>query len=197
MATFQDRKEYRKNLTSSGQLAIAGEILDFKSYDVSLKGLMVEVCPGEFLAKLEDFQALLPDNNRVEIYVKELKLSGEAFIVWVRGGQGGKIQLGLEYGDIEHNAQKLWLRRKAYRRTKPFSCLMMLDHSKVETLGLNMSTDGLAVSGDLKGYDIKVGDVVKLKISGQSISKAIAKIIWINESGDDRLTVGLRYLGID
>lgn len=196
MANIHDRKEYRKSLTSMGQVYIGGEILDFKSYDVSVKGIMVQVFPGKFLTEIEDFKALLAENNMVEIYVKELLLSGTAEVVWVKQ-EGEKILLAFEYRDVRHNEEKLWLKRRDYRQHKSFACLVIYDHGRVNARGLNISVNGLALTGDFKDSGLKEGDIVKLQLFSTSVGKAVAKIVWLDRHDDGSATMGLRYLEIE
>ena len=180
-------------MTSSGQIHLAGETLELKSYDVSVKGIMVEVVPGKLLSRIEDFEALLVDNNKAEIFVKELSLTGEAAIVWVKEDDA-RILLGLEYRDVKYNAQKLWLKRLSYRKKQPFSGTIILKQVHIDVQGINISLDGMTVMGNLKNTGLDVGQVVKLKIHGLAINKALAKIIWINENNGDSVTMGLHYL---
>ncbi len=196
MTTSEDRKEYRKSLTSTGQIAIGGEILRFISYDVSVKGIMVEVFPGKFLTDVEDFKVCLTQNRMVEIFVHELMMTGVAEAVWVKH-EDRKILLGLEYRDVRHNEEKLWITRAAYRRKRTFSCLVIYEHGRVQAQGLDISATGLALAGDFRDSKLSSGDIVKLQLSDAPVKKAVAKIVWINSAEDGSSTLGLRYLEIE
>ena len=111
---FQKRKEYRKKFTSSGQLYVAGELLDFISYDVSVNGILVEIIPGSLLIDINDFEALLKEDNSAEIYVKDLMLTGKIEIAWVKLDKGN-ILLGMEFRNVMPNAVKLWRKCRYYR----------------------------------------------------------------------------------
>ena len=191
MVDNQDRKEYRKTLTSSGKLYIGGEILGFTSYDVSVKGIMVEIFPGKFLTYVEDFQSLLDEDKSVEFFVEELMLTGTAEVIWVKQ-KAEKILLGLEYGDVRHNEKKLWLKRAAYRQKNSFTCLVIHELGRIKARGINVSVAGLALTGDFK--DLQIGKIVKLQFFSTPIKKAVAKIVWLNENNDGSATAGLRYL---
>ncbi len=196
MTTSEDRKEYRKSLTSTGQIAIGGEILRFISYDVSVKGIMVEVFPGKFLTDVEDFKVCLTQNRMVEIFVHELMMTGVAEAVWVKH-EDRKILLGLEYRDVRHNEEKLWITRAAYRRKITFSCLVIYEYGRVQAQGLDISATGLALAGDFRESKLRSGDIVKLQLSDAPVKKAVAKIVWINSAEDGSSTLGLRYLEIE
>lgn len=192
---FQDRKEYRKNFTSSGQLYVAGELLDFISYDVSVKGILVEIIPGSLLTEVSDFEALVKEDNLVEIYVKDLMLTGEAEIAWVKQ-DGEKILLGLEFRDVMSNAMKLWRKRRYYRSKRKFSGYLIIDDQRIDFEGNNVSTDGLELKLEQINSGLKPGCVVKLMVNGLDV-KGIGKVVWINAVGEDACVLGLRYLTIE
>lgn len=197
MTKSQDRKEYRKNLTSSGQIRLAGETLDLKCYDVSVNGIMAEVFPGKFLSRIEDFEAQLNENNKVEIFIENLMFTGEAVIAWVKEDDDGRILVGLEHRDVKHNLEKLWLKRLYFRKKQPFFGTIMLKQGHIDVQGINISIDGMAVSVNVKDKAIKVGNVFILEIQGMAINKVLAKVIWINEEGGDAVTMGLRYFELN
>jgi hypothetical protein len=192
---FQNRKEYRKNFNSSGQLFIAGELLDFISYDVSVKGILVEIQPGSLLAEINDFEALLKEDNLAEIYVKDLMLTGETEIVWVKQDKE-KILLGLEFRDEMSNATKMWRKRRYYRSNREFSGYLMIDEKRIDFEGNNVSTDGMGLKLDQINSALKPGCVVKLMVNGLDV-KGIGKIVWVSTVGEDTCILGLRYLTVE
>jgi hypothetical protein len=192
---FQNRKEYRKNFNSSGQLFIAGELLDFISYDISVKGILVEIQPGSLLAEINDFEALLKEDNLAEIYVKDLMLTGETEIVWVKQDKE-KILLGLEFRDEMSSATKMWRKRRYYRSNREFSGYLMIDEKRIDFEGNNVSTDGMGLKLDQINSALKPGCVVKLMVNGLDV-KGIGKIVWVSTVGEDTCILGLRYLTVE
>ena len=192
---FQNRKEYRKNFNSAGQLFIAGELLNFISYDVSVKGILVEILPGSLLTEINDFEALLIEDNLAEIYVKDLKLTGETEIVWVKQ-EKEKILLGLEFRDVMSNATKMWRKRRYYRSNREFSGYLMIDEKRIDFEGNNVSTDGMGLKLDQINSALKPGCVVKLMINGLDV-KGIGKVVWMSAVGEDACILGLRYLTVE
>lgn len=189
-----ERQEYRKKYISQGQLYIAGEILDFQSYDVSVKGILVEVVPANFLSDISDFEALLTENNIAEIFVKDLMLTGETDIVWVKLTDG-KIMLGLEFRDVIYNAEKLWRKRSFYRSTKKFSGILIVGNENVLFRGLNVSADGLAVQIDVTNDDLIPGAIIKVVVDGLDV-KGVGKIVWVNTRANGPTQLGMRYLTV-
>lgn len=192
---IQNRKEYRKSFNSSGQLYVAGETLDFIGYDVSVKGILIEIVPSLLLAEIDDFEALLKENNSAEIFVKDLMLTGEADIAWAKK-ENGKIMLGLEFKDVMYNAEKLWRKRSSYRRVDEFTGYLISEDKRIEFLGINLSVDGMAFKLEQQDCDLKPGDVIKLQINDIEI-KGVAKIVWVKNNVEEACVLGLRYLTID
>ncbi len=191
----QDRKEYRKSFNSSGQLYVAGEFLDFIGYDVSVKGILIEVVPGLLLAKIDDFEALLKENNSAEIYVKDLMLTGETDIVWAKQ-DNGKIMLGLEFRDVMYNANKLWRKRRTYRSKNKFTGYLIADNNSIGFQGLNLSVDGMALKLDQQESSLKPGTIIKFQVHSPD-SRGAAKIVWINTNDPESCVLGLKYLAVD
>jgi len=191
---FQKRKEYRTNFSSSGQLYVAGELLDLISYDVSTNGMMVEVIPGSLLTDINDFEALLKETHVSEIYVKDLMLTGDVEIVWVKL-DNERILLGLKFRNVMSNAVKLWRKRRYYRSKRKFSGYLVTDEKRIDFEGNNVSTEGMEIKLDQVNNELKPGTVVKLIIKGLEI-KGVGKIVWINTAEDGVCVLGLRYLTI-
>jgi hypothetical protein len=191
---FQERKEYRKNFNAIGQLNVGGETLQFNCYDVSVKGAMVELVPGQLLSSVDDFEKLLCEDRRAEIFVEELMLAGEVSIVWVRE-ERGRIMMGLEFETVVHNAEKLWLKRRGYRKTEPFTAELFVDKDRLHVEGVNRSTKGLCVKLSVQHPAIKPNAPVKLQIREFGLA-ALGKVVWVSSSEDSAL-VGLQIISMN
>lgn len=190
---FQERKEYRKNFNAAGQLHVGEETLQINCYDVSVKGAMVEVLPGELLASIQDFEALLNEDQRAEIFVDELMLAGEVDIVWVRQ-ERSRIMMGLEFQSVVHNADKLWLKRRGYRKTAPFTAELFVDKDRLHVEGINRSAKGLCVKLAVHHPALKVDAPVKLQIQQFGLA-ALGKVVWVS-TVDEITTVGLQIISV-
>ncbi|MGY6276918.1 PilZ domain-containing protein [Methylomonas sp. MgM2] len=191
---LRERKEYRKNFSAVGQLNMGGEILQINCYDVSVKGVMIEVLPGQLLRTIADFEAFLAENRCAEIFVDELMLSGEVNVVWVREDQN-RIMMGLEFEEVVYNAEKLWIKRRDYRKTESFVVELSVDNQKWQVEGINRSKNGLSVALPAPHPSIKINAPVKVQVKDFGLA-ALGKIVWINES-EESIKVGLQILSID
>lgn len=190
---LKDRKEYRKKYSAAGQLHLGGETLHLYCYDVSVKGAMVEVVPGKLLTTLEDFEALLAEDNRAEVFIEDLMMSGEVVIAWVKQNRG-RILLGLEFFNVVHAASKLWRKRRNYRKKQQFSAELFIDKDRINVDGINFSQEGVCLRMAVNHPAVKVDAVVKLQIK-QFALNAIGKIIWIKHENDISV-MGLQIMAI-
>lgn len=190
---FQERKEYRKNFNAIGQLNVGGETLRFNCYDVSVKGAMIELIPGHLLATVDDFENLLFEDRRAEVFIEELMLAGEVSIVWVRE-ERGRILMGLEFESVVHNAEKLWLKRRGYRKTEPFTAELFIEKDRLHVEGINRSTKGLCVRMLVQHPGVKMNAPVKLQIKEFGLV-ALGKVVWVSV-GDEATLVGLQIISI-
>lgn len=187
---FQDRKEYRKNFSAEGFLYVGGEVLKLGCYDVSLKGAMIEVEPGELLSGIAEFESLLAEDRRAEIFVEALSLAGEVDIVWVKR-ERNRIMMGLEFRDVVHNAQKLWRRRRGYRKSESFEVDLFVDKDRYTAEGINRSTEGMCLR--IQGpASVKIGAPVKLQVNQLGFS-ALGKVVWV-ESNDLACRFGVQLV---
>jgi len=188
----QNRKDYRKKFTSAGVVFLAGELLEFVSYDVSVKGVQIELIPGDFISTVADVRNILNEIQRAEVFVHDLMLSAEVTISWVRGDEG-KILLGLEFSDVRHNADKLWLQRHYYRKALVADASLVLNEQEIAAQTMDISKDGMKLS-IATDTELTVGDAIKLFVPDRKL-KAMAVVIWLNHT-PDFFELGVRYINV-
>ncbi len=194
---IQDRKEYRKSFTSNGSIYLGGEKLYFKGYDISVRGMQIELTQGTLVQNVSDVAQIIESNNTAEIYVDELRLTGEVELIWVRE-DNDKILIGLEFRDVMHNAEKMWRKRRFYRKKLVKTGSLILQDQEIDFECLDFSIDGMRIGvADQDNTKIQAGADARL-ISEQLGLEALAKIVWVNRSEEeDQLSLGLRYLEIN
>ena len=186
----ENRKVYRKKFTSTGTIYLAGEQLEFVSYDVSVKGIQIELQPGQFINSVSDVRNLLDETQETEVFVHDLGLSAEAKIAWVQEDKG-KILLGLEFIDVKHNVTKLWLKRRFYRKNLALPANVHFNQQEFKAQTVDISTDGMRLKCD-SVENLTAGDVIKLYVDEKNI-KALAVVIWVN-SEPSSIDFGVRYM---
>ncbi|MCQ8182376.1 PilZ domain-containing protein [Methylomonas sp. SURF-1] len=190
---FQERKEYRKNFNAEGRLYVGGETLQINCYDVSLNGAMLEVMPGDLLTTIRDFEVMLEQSRRAEIFVAELQLAGEVDIVWVKRDRN-RIMMGLEFRDVVHNAQKLWRKRRGYRKAEHFKAELFVDKERFTVDGVDRSVEGMCLKLAGSAPAIKLNAPVKVQCPELGLS-ALGKIVWF-DSNEISTRIGLQLVTI-
>jgi len=188
----QNRKDYRKKFTSTGVIYLAGELLDFVSYDVSVTGIQSELSPGEFITSVADVRNLLDETELAEVFVRDLGLSAQTKVAWVLEDEE-KMLLGLEFIDVRHNATKLWLRRCFYRKVVQLQASFLLNEQEFNAQTVDISTDGMRLKVDAV-EQLKIGDVIKIIVQEKNI-KAVGVVIWLN-SKSETTEFGVRYINV-
>lgn len=188
---FHDRKEYRKKINAEGLLHIGGETLRVNCYDVSLKGVMVVIHPGKLLVDVEDFEALMLENRHGEVFIEALTLAGDVEIVWVKRDHE-RLMMGLAFQDVMHHAEKLWRKRRGYRKTESFEAEMRIDKRYFNLEGINRSTEGMCLRLVAVDHEIKVGEPVKLFVPQFHLT-AMGKVVWA-DSGELSCRFGLQLI---
>ncbi len=90
------RKVYRKNLTAPGKIQLNGEYHAFKTIDVSVEGLMINIAAS-----------IVVEPGVVALFEFErLGLDGEVKVVWVEQTADAETLIGLEYVHMGKTAIK-------------------------------------------------------------------------------------------
>lgn len=195
--------EPQQNKVSVGQLYVAGELLNFTGYANSVHSFIAKITPGAFLSDYQDFEQLLKENANAEIFIKDLMLTGDVEITQL-AIESGAIVLTLEFRDVIYNAEKLWHKRRFYRKSKQASGVMIVEGQQLVFNTIDVSAGGLmlhlvgmpdnAPLTDAIKDNLHIGFVVKI-ISHELNVRGMAKIVWIDS--EQQTTMGLSYLQVD
>lgn len=169
--------------------------MDFTSYDVSVKGMRIELMPGGLITNADDIIDLMKETTVAEIYVEELMMTGEVDITWVNT-EDSKIVMGLEFREVIYNAYKLWRKRRFFRKKVEEKGRLIKDDQVMEFICNNFSVDGMQLSVE-DASQLQVHNLVQLVSEAWNV-KAMAKIIWINKDENAAgATLGVRYLTVE
>ena len=105
----------------------------------------------------------------------------------------GKILLGLEFSDVRHNAEKLWLQRHYYRKSLVVDASILLNEHEIAAQTIDISKDGMRLSTAAE-IELNIGDAIKVFVPERKL-KALAVVIWLNQSPDST-EFGVRYIDV-
>ncbi|MGR9100294.1 MAG: PilZ domain-containing protein [Gammaproteobacteria bacterium] len=188
------RKSYRKILTSEGLIYLGNEELKLTIRNLSLTGLYAELSPGEKIRDINDVFMAISASARVDIYLKELQLAGEAEVVRAEV-EGDTMLIALEFKNISYDVNDLLYKRRAYRKSMEAVGHIVLNGELLEFHTHNVSVDGMMIHVS-KGVRVMDGtcthfDFDKLGLKGET------RIVWSEHERDGGTLLGLEYVRLE
>lgn len=186
-------RAYRKNLSSYGSIYLGFAEYPIKVINLSLTGLLAQISDDHPSSRIKDIFHGLQVSPRVDIYLPDIRVAGEAEVVRLEEVDQG-LQIGIEFRHLSYDVDSLMYRRRAYRRNIAERGLLTLDGLEFEFITENVSVNGLMirVAGD---FGVEVGDVLpfvfkQLEIQGE------AEVIWV-EKEQQTTFLGLSYVHLE
>lgn len=190
---MSERQSYRTNLRSGGLVFLGEEELEMKIKNLSLTGLLVEICPGEKIKTIQDVFNAISSSAIVDLYLPELQLAGEAEITRAEK-HDGVIQLGLEFKNISYEVSDLLYKRKAYRKIMTAKGHIVLRGGLHTFETRNVSVDGIMIYLD-KPFDVPEGHVTEFDFDELGLRGKI-KVVWCDKLENGATLMGLQYVSM-
>lgn len=185
---------YRKNFTSHGLIYIAGEEIEMSVKNLSITGLLAELSGSSPIHNIEELFEAIKASTRVDLYLPELRLMGEAEVA--RADLiDGQIFLALEFCHISHDVDNALYKRKAYRKELVAPGLIVFNQKKHSFTTRNVSIKGLmihlaekieAAEGTVTIFDFK-----HLNLRGK------IRVVWAEAAEDGGTYMGLEYVQME
>lgn len=190
---IEENRAYRKNLSSHGLIYLGFEELPIKVINLSLSGFLAELSDKQPENRIKDIFNSLQVSPRVDIYLPDMRVAGEAEVARVEAVDGGLL-IGIEFRNLSHDIDNLLYNRRAYRKNlSALGEVVIADNDYVFTTQ-NVSVDGLMVRV-ARVLDVEIGSRVafsfkELQVEGE------AEVIWVDV--DEHTTLlGLRYVHLE
>lgn len=188
------RENYRKNLSLTGLMFLGGIEHEMQVLNVSITGLLVTIEPSATIINERDIFLLMKQSSLIDIYVRTLKLAGEAEIVRVEMEEG-RILIGLEFKHISYDAENQLYKRKAYRKSMTAPGQILISKTVYEFMTRNVSVEGLMIRVPER-VELDIGMTVefkydKLHLLGECL------IVWFEYDGNGGTLLGLQYVHME
>jgi hypothetical protein len=188
------KRQYRKKLTSHGLIYIAGEEVEMSVVNLSITGLLAELTHSTAIHSIEDLFSALKSSTKVDIYLPEMRLMGEADVV--RADLiDGHIYIALEFCHLSHDVDNVLYKRKAYRKEIISPGQIVFNGKKYPFTARNVSVTGLMIhlSDRLEIPDgiETIFDFKRLNLRGK------IKVIWSAPDEDGGTYMGLEYVQME
>jgi hypothetical protein len=187
----EEKRFYRKSLSSHGLIYIADEELEITVKNLSITGLLAELDANKVIADVDELFHALELSTTIDLYLPEMRVAGEADVVRAEKVDG-HIYFALEFRNLSYDVNNLLYKRKAYRKALIASGEIIFNEETHVFLTQNVSVDGLMIHLKEK-VGVKVGYVTTFDFQ-QLDMKGEVEVIWIEHEDDGSTLMGVQYL---
>jgi hypothetical protein len=187
-------RPYRKNLMSRGLIYLGGEEREITIKDLSLTGVLAELNPDPAITGVKDIFNMLSASTTIDLYLPEIRLSGEAEVVRV-DMRDNHVQLAVEFRNVAYDADNQLYKRKVHRKNMAAHGKILLSGEYHDFTSVNVSVDGLMVN-IAESVEVQVGEVTVFEFERLGLEGEI-KVIWVDRSTDSGLLLGLQYVHME
>ena len=185
-------RSYRKNLKLQGLIYFGGEEQNIFVKNLSITGLLAELHGKSGNSqKIGEVFENLKSSNRVDLFLPELNLTGEAEVIRV-DMVGGNILLALEFKNLSFESDNFLYSRKEYRKRMQGSGKIMLNGEYHVFNTINVSVVGLMVQFN-KRIDVDEGTLTVFEFNQLELEGEV-KVIWLEHISENETLMGLQYL---
>lgn len=186
----EENRAYRKNLSSQGLIYLGFEEHPIKVINLSLSGLLAELSDKHPQHRIKDIFNSLQVSPRVDIYLPNMRIAGEAEVVRVEALDDGLL-IGIEFRDLSYDIDNLLYNRRAYRKNLNTLGEIVIGGNDYVFTTQNVSVDGLMVR-IARVLDVDTGSQLafsfkELRMEGE------AEVIWV-ELDEHSTLLGLKYM---
>ncbi|MCQ8104414.1 PilZ domain-containing protein [Methylomonas sp. SURF-2] len=187
---MEEHRAYRKNVSCQGLIYLGFEELPIKVINLSLSGFLAELSDKQPGHRVKDIFNSLQVSPRVDIYLPDMRIAGEAEVVRVETVDAGLL-IGIEFRDLSYDIDSLLYNRRAYRKNLNTLGEIVIGAGEYVFTTQNVSVDGLMVR-IARVLDIQTGSRVSFSFKDQQV-EGEAEVIWVDF--DEHTTLlGLKYV---
>lgn len=190
----EEKRSYRKNLTSYGLIYLGRKELEISVRNLSITGLLAEVENNDAISNIKDVFQSIKLSPTIDIYLEEMRIAGEAEIV--RADMiDGQVYLAIEFRSVYHNVEDLLYKRKAYRKNMTAPGKIIFNNKKYAFNTKNVSVDGLMIhlkeKIEVKPETVTIFDFKRLQLRGE------IQVVWVEYCADGSTLMGLQYIHME
>jgi hypothetical protein len=186
-------RAYRKNLSSSGLIYLGFEEHPIKVVNLSLTGILAELTDQHPEQRIKEIFQCLQDSRRVDIFLPEMRIAGEADVVRVEAQEKGLL-IGVEFRSLAYDIDNLLYNRRAYRKNISGLGEVTIDGCDYVFTSHNVSVDGL-MACIARDIDVPVGTCLSFSFKDLNLNGE-AEVVWV-EHEEHSTVLGLKYLHLE
>lgn len=188
-----ENRAYRKNLSSYGLIYLGFEEHPIKVINLSLSGFLAELRDNHPEHRIKDIFHSLQGSPRVEIYLPDMRIAGEAEVVRVEAEEGALL-IGIEFRNLSYDIDNLLYNRRAYRKTMSALGEIVINGNDYVFTTQNVSVDGL-MARIARRLDVRIGSQFRFGFKELDLEGEV-EVVWV-EHDESSTLLGLRYLHLE
>lgn len=189
----EENRAYRKNLNSHGLIYLGFEEHPIKVVNLSLTGFLAELSDKHPKERIKDIFNSLQVSPRVDIYLPDMRVAGEAEVVRVEAVDDGLL-IGIEFRDLSYDIDNLLYNRRAYRKNISTLGELAIDGNEYVFTTQNVSVDGLMVRV-ARVLGVEAGSRLSFSFKDLQL-EGEAEVIWV-ELDEHSTLLGLKYVHLE
>lgn len=188
-------RPYRKNLMTRGLIYMGEEEQDIIIKDISLTGVLAELKHDQTGSRnIKDIFNMLSESARIDLYLPEMRLAGEAEVVRV-DMLNEHILLALDFRNITYDVDNQLYKRKVYRKNMTVPGIILLNGKYHDFNTVNVSVDGLTINL-AESFSVEAGEITVFAIEQLELEGEI-KVIWAEHTLNGGMMLGLQYVHME
>lgn len=192
--SLESSRPYRKNLMSRGLIYMGGKEQEVVIKDISLTGLLAKLVSDQETRDAKDIFNMLTDSATIDLYLPEMRLSGEAEVVRVDMFDD-HILLALEFRKISYDVDNQLYKRRVYRKNLSAPGKILLGGEYRDFNSVNVSVDGMMIIL-VDHITVEPGEVTVFEFEHLGLEGEI-KVIWVDSSSESGTLIGLQYVHME
>jgi len=188
-----ENRAYRKNLSSYGLIYLGFEEHPIKVINLSLSGFLAELQDEHPEHRIKEIFNSLQSSPRVDIYLPDMRLAGEAEVVRAEIAENGLL-LGIEFRNLSYDIDNLLYNRRAYRKNISALGEIFINDGEYIFTSHNVSVDGL-MARIARIIQVPVGGNLSFSFKDLDL-QGEAEVVWIDHDEHSTL-LGLKYLHLE
>lgn len=186
------QRPYRKNVNSKGWLYVGGEAREITIKNISINGVLAQL---HNKTEDEDSKYLhqnLAVSKSIDFYMPQLRLSGEAKVVWMESGENDGYLLGMAFNNVAYDVDSPVFVRKSHRKEVAIPGRILLNGEYHAFVTVDMSLGGIKICLPEK---ITVDKDVVAEFEFEALKmRGVVKVAWTSGSEGDSTLIGLAYI---
>lgn len=187
----EDKRYYRKNLSSQGLLYLSGEELDMEIKNISVTGMLIKIKNPPEGRTLDELFENISQQPVLDVFIAKMALACEVTVVRADIDET-EISLAVEFRKVSARPDNALYKRQFYRKNMEGSGFIVLNGKIYPVESINASKGGLMVQV-IEPVEAKPGRMVVFRYDGLEFNGDVY-VVWVSSQSDGSAILGLQFV---